>query len=185
MAYDGPLDMNRPLMYCTHKASGARVFMYLDDPGLYLDQHGRPFPEEAAKEAGFQVERYRKQRIMQKERAKFEEAMKAELKISDDVETYLEKGSLRIQHYPETGMAFLERDGERLYATPIPLSTAVTLFNQFVTAEEKERAEGVKQEPGIANSTEVASSPPPTSPEAPEATPKVQNAKKGAAAMLK
>lgn len=179
MAYDGPLDMSRPLMYCTHQASGARIFMYIDAPGEYLDQHARPVPEAMAKEAGFQVDRYRKQRIFNKERAKFEDALKAQLQVSDQVEVYKEEGDLKILHYPETGVAYIEREGVRLNDTPIPLSTAVILFDQFAKMHEDERAEEPKVEPGIANSTEAAPSPPPTSP------PATKGAKVGAAAMLK
>lgn len=179
MAYEGPIDINRGVMYCTVPGyPNYRVFMYIDTPGEYFDGNGNPVPEEAAKAAGFQTERYKKQHILNKEKKKFEELMRDQLKMTDVTEIYREKDGLRIVHYPETGMAYVERDGQRLYDTPVPLSSAVMLFDMFVKGD-NERAEEPKAEPGIAKSTEAAPSPPPTSPSA------TKGAKVGAAAMLK
>lgn len=178
--YDGPIDMNRGVMYCTHPSAVTfRIFMYLDTPGEYLDGHGRPVPERLASEAGFPVERFRKQRLINSEKKKFEETLRNTLNMQETREVHREEAGLTLIHYPETGVAYIEREGERLYDTPIPLATAAILFEEFVK-DAKARAEEVKAEPDIGKASEASPSPPPNSLPA-----EAQAPKKGAAAMLK
>lgn len=175
--YVGPIDMNRGVMYCTVPGHpNFRVFMYLDEPGAYIDGNGNPVPEQTAKRAGFPVEKFRKQALFKSERAKFEAAMRQQLDMTETQEVYAEAEGLQVIHFPDTGNAVIVRDGQRLYPVPVQLSMAMILFEEFVQ-DAKARAEEVKDAPAAdAIGSEQDPSPPPT----PQ-----KGSKVGAAALLK
>lgn len=157
MAYSGKIDVDRGVMQCTHKASGMRISMYIDTPGVYFDDHLNPLPASLAKAAGFPTETLEKKRRMAQEMAKVKASLTAQLQIGSTQEVYKEAGRYRVLHFPETGMAVVESDGERLTPTPVALGVAIVLFDELV----KEMGEGSAAEQVDASSTEATPTPPP------------------------
>ncbi len=62
--FDG-IDRSRPLVEIRGQGI-PRVVMYYDDPGVYLDPHGKPVSEATAKMAGFDVVEDRKAKLVHK-----------------------------------------------------------------------------------------------------------------------
>src|ERR1700675_3607413 len=58
------IDLDRGAMTCSHPSLGIAIYMYLDDPGVYLTEHGNVLEngELLAEEAGFEVAKFSKQR---------------------------------------------------------------------------------------------------------------------------
>lgn len=57
------IDYNRGVTAREEPASGVRVYMYKDAPGLYYDAHGHEVSEKLARRAGFNVPDLRRERL--------------------------------------------------------------------------------------------------------------------------
>ncbi len=58
-----PVDLNRGVSIRVHGATGIRVCMYKDEPGVYFDVNGAPITKlSMATEAGFDTERHERER---------------------------------------------------------------------------------------------------------------------------
>lgn len=118
------IDYDRGVIISKHPTTQVDVYMYTDTPGKYLNAHGVEVAPEFAKAAGFDTEKYDRQRKHKDLLAKAKEAIDAELnydeserKVVDDRDGY----SL-VKLGP--GRFIVESpDGERL--TPVPLAENV------------------------------------------------------------
>lgn len=155
MAYVGPIDMDRGVMYCTHGPSGMVIYMYIDTPGEYFDAHTQPVPETLAKDAGFNTEKYAKQRKRNAEMAKVMKVLDSEMAIDDSRQIHAEKNGYRLISL-ESGLAYVETDEGRLTPTPIPLGTAVIIFNKLVGEDEAKTGEPPKAKPQPQSPTKPA-----------------------------
>lgn len=78
------IDYDRPCIIKTDNGTNMDIFMYKDRPGHYLNAFGKPVSEELARKAGFDVQRYSKQRIRQERLAAATEKVNAELELNDE-----------------------------------------------------------------------------------------------------
>lgn len=129
MAYTGKVDVDRGAMCCIHR-SGMTVWMYLDDPGVYFDDHLALVPDAVAKEAGFNVERNRKLRIRNEELKRVRAVMDEKLQIDSTTQIMAESGRYRLEQY-ENGMARVVTDDGPLFSTPMTFSIAEALFKSL------------------------------------------------------
>lgn len=129
MAYDGKIDVNRGVMYSYH-SSGMRIFMYLDEPGIYFDDHLGHVPDRVAAEAGFNVQRFAKLRLRNMEVAKVKAALDAKLDIQDIKTVLREQGRYRLVQY-DNGMARVETDEGPLTPVPMGVPIAEALFKSL------------------------------------------------------
>lgn len=60
---DRIIDYDRGALIKTHPGTGMDVFMYVDDPGKYLNAHGHAVPETIAQESGYDVEKLGKEKL--------------------------------------------------------------------------------------------------------------------------
>lgn len=81
---DRAIDYDRPTIIKTDNGSNMDVFMYKDDPGVYLNAFGKPVPESIAEKAGFDIARYSKQRIRKQRLAAASAAVNAELDLDEE-----------------------------------------------------------------------------------------------------
>ena len=129
------IDYDRGVIISQHKASGMDVFMYVDTPGVYLNAFGTPVSDQLAKEAGYDVEKFGKDKLKRERMAKAMTAIEAELAIADEVgkkNVIEEKGGFKIvdlgvgRHYVE------DAEGNRLNSIPLPVEQARVLLAQLV-----------------------------------------------------
>ncbi len=78
MRAERKIDYDRGVIINTHPA-GMDVFMYVDTPGVYLNAHGTEVKEVLAREAGFQVDAFARDRLRRERMAKAMEAINLEL----------------------------------------------------------------------------------------------------------
>jgi hypothetical protein len=77
------LDLNRGVKTRFHP-NGMKVSMYLDDPGTYLDDLGKPFPDELAKQAGFDLDKWRKEKLKLQKLAAFKKQLDQEYASAEE-----------------------------------------------------------------------------------------------------
>ncbi len=57
------IDLNRGVTIKMDPASGARVYMYKDMPGMFLNEHGHEVEDALAARCGFQIKELKKKRL--------------------------------------------------------------------------------------------------------------------------
>ncbi len=85
---ENPIDLNRGVTIKTDPSTGARIYMYKDEPGVFLNAHGAVVVETLAARCGFQVkdlmrERRKREALERSAReieAEFEEKMAVKTK---------------------------------------------------------------------------------------------------------
>lgn len=80
---DRSISFNRGVMIQKHVPTGMKVYMYLDNPGHYLNLYGNEVPEALAEKAGFDVSLFAKQRFKREKMTEFESAMEKELALAE------------------------------------------------------------------------------------------------------
>lgn len=81
------IDLNRGVTYQVTR-EGVKVFVYVDDPCQFLSVHGHPVSEDLARNAGFDVEAYKKKCAYKQRLADAADAIRAELEADVDEETH-------------------------------------------------------------------------------------------------
>lgn len=126
------IDVNRGVSIWRYPKGGMDVFMYKNEPGIYLDAHGREVPEKLAKAAGAPVEKYRKRRMIKEEQARVTEALKEKYEL-DAPEVVKEVDGLQLIELPG-GMMRVSRvvEGETEHLSqPIAPEFAKELFEDM------------------------------------------------------
>lgn len=79
---DRLIDYDRGAIINQHTQTGMEVFMYIDEPGVYLDAHLNQVPDLIAAQAGYDVEKLAKERVKKDRKA---QAMKMiDEELADD-----------------------------------------------------------------------------------------------------
>jgi hypothetical protein len=131
------IDLNRGVTMRTHP-QGFYVCMYKDSPGVYLDVNGREVGEQMAKDSGFPVKDFARERLR---RLKLETAMaeiNAEFGKLPEGEVVFEKHGFRVVH-GEAGAFFIEDpDGNRMSEKGSSKPDAIALAEQLASVEANE-----------------------------------------------
>lgn len=77
---ENPIDLNRGVTIKTDPSTGARIYMYKDQPGVFLNAHGAVVAETLAARCGFQV------KDLMRERRKREALIKSAQEIEAEFE---------------------------------------------------------------------------------------------------
>lgn len=122
---DRKIDYDRGVIINAHKASGMDVFMYVDDPGNYLNAHGGKVSSELAAEAGYDIQKLEKERVRRERKLTASQLIDAELADDKDVsqEVVEERDGYKLV---STGLGrhyVLDPDGNKL--TPVHMSLEV------------------------------------------------------------
>jgi hypothetical protein len=136
------IDYDLGVIINIHKNTGMDVFMYVDEPGVYLNAHGDKVAQEIAAEAGYDVEKYSKARVKMDRKKQALAMIDAELADEKDVvEVALaERNGYKVV---STGLGrhhVVDPDGNRLTTFPVSLDIAQKLFDGMAgeaKAEEK------------------------------------------------
>lgn len=100
--------------------AGMAVYMYLERPGVFYNDHAKPVPPALAAAAGYDIEPLLKARRKQEALAKAKQEIESQFRGEVLRETVLEEGEYRLVHVGN-GQHIVEfEDGSSL--TPIPVS---------------------------------------------------------------
>ena len=143
----GKIDVNRGAMYRRSEAVGnIGIWMYIDTPGVYYDDHENEVSEEIARTAGYDVERFRKDRIRRERLAAASSAIEAELEIAGSAgeeEVLAEDAGYKVIGLPLDNAHLVDIDGNRLTPNPVSRPVAMKLF-ESLTAKPAGKAETKK-----------------------------------------
>lgn len=117
-------------------ASDVIVVMDRDNPGVYMDKKGGPMPEAIAKNAGYDIERWKRVASMKADRAAFEAKLK-ELQTGFEREVIETKGKYALVSLGNA-MFQVESDGEPMTDKPMPEPIARILFKDLPGEPEEE-----------------------------------------------
>src|SRR5690606_37787061 len=108
------LDLNRGVMTKFHP-SGIKVNMYLDDPGTYLDDRGQPLDEKFAIQAGFNVERDKREKLKQLKLKAYKEQLDREMRSEEEAlaEAMSQSGNVDVRHIGGGQFAIFDKTGAR------------------------------------------------------------------------
>src|SRR6266699_464625 len=87
----GYIDYDRGVHIRTHHSTGVDVYMYVDNPGVYLSAHGTPVSEALAREAGYPVDEQVKQRELNKRLRAAHAAVYAEMNAGEAAQEIVEE----------------------------------------------------------------------------------------------
>ena len=140
---DRKIDYDRGVIINIHKVSGMDVFMYADDPGVYLNAHGGSVSVAIAKEAGYDTEKLEKDRVKKSRKAQAAAMIEAEFADEKDQEENLviERNGYRVVN---TGLGrhhVLDPDGNRLNAHPLSAEVANKLLDGMAGDGEDKKPE--------------------------------------------
>lgn len=109
------LDLNRGVMTKFHP-SGIKVNMYLDDPGTYLDDRGQPLDEKFAIQAGFNVERDKREKLKQLKLKAYKEQLDREMQSEEEAlaEAMSQSGKVDVRHIGGGQFAIFDKTGARM-----------------------------------------------------------------------
>lgn len=126
------VDYNRGLTKKIHLKTGVDVYMYKDTPGVYLNAYGTPVTEEFAKEAGFDVVTYGREKLKRERIAQVTALVEAELSSGHSVREIAEEiNGFKVIHIGLERYTVEDPESNVLTATPLPLDTASKLLRQL------------------------------------------------------
>lgn len=131
---DMNINYDRGVVKSSHPKLHIDIYMYADEPGVYLNALGKPVPDDMAKEAGFDVEKLAKKKLYRERMALASAALEAELEEAPETRQVLfEQGGLRVVAFGDKGMCVVEDgDGQRLTKQPVTEAQARALVGKLV-----------------------------------------------------
>lgn len=133
------IDFNQGVLIHKEPSTGMKIYMYLGQPGHYLNYNGKAVPETLAKRAGFDTERFAKLRFKQEKMSELNASMEAELELAEaNAEEVVveERGGYKLVKKGLKG-SVVDQDGDSMSEKPLPLAEAKALLNLLVPKEAK------------------------------------------------
>lgn len=138
------IDYDRGVIFQDHPATGMKVYMYVDEPGVYLNAHGNVLPEVIAREAHFDVEKFSKEKAKRERMKAAAEAIEQEFSNSPVEHQILSDVSgFKIVDIGLGRHNVIDPDGNKLNAVPLTKDVAELLVARLVpdAPPKKEKAE--------------------------------------------
>jgi len=126
------IDLNRGVTMKMHPASGVRIYMYKDAPGVFLNAHGHEVADTLASQCGFQIKELKKQR--EKREALAQAATEIEAQFASEQanqnagKVIKEKNGYKIVKYIFGRCWVYGPDGEKMHDKPQTQQEARHLF---------------------------------------------------------
>lgn len=132
------IDLDRGVHSRTHPTLNMEIYMYVDDPGVYLTAHGDPVKPDLAEAAGFPVaEQVREHEI----KTALENAQKQVLEkfgeAQGKIKVVKERGGFRILDIGLGRHNVLTTGGDVLNKEPLTLELAQVLLDNLAPVPEK------------------------------------------------
>lgn len=136
------IDYNRGVMKRTASTAGVNVYMYLDQPGVYLSAHGTPVSEGLAKDAGYDTAELSRQKQMKERIAEAHEAIRKEFEANDTVfQVVAERQGFKVMDIGLGRFQVLDPEGGVLTKEPLSKDLALAVLDQLAPEEEEKPAE--------------------------------------------
>lgn len=143
------IDLDRGVTKRIHP-HGFGVCMYKDDPGVYYDTSGNKVADEVAKEAGFPVDGYAKERQRREKLAKAMAEINAEFGNIPVGEVISKVGGYAVKHVGGGGFVLVDPDGNTLTKQPMDKNAAIKLARKMAASEASAKSDegsGQSQKP--------------------------------------
>lgn len=116
--------------------TGVEVFMYVDDPGVYLSAHGTPVAEELARAAGYDVAKFAKERKLKERLKQAHASIQKELEMesakSDNRIVVKEKSGFKVVDIGIGRHIVQDPEGNVLHVGHLTGEQALILIDQLV-----------------------------------------------------
>lgn len=133
----GYIDYDRGVEIRTHHLSGVDIFMYVDEPGVYLSAHGTQVSEQMARECGYPVDDQVRQRELKKKLKAAHDAIYQEMAQGEENSIVVcEKDGFQIVDIGLGRHQIMSPDGDKLTDVPLPLEQAQAVLQQLVPDKE-------------------------------------------------
>lgn len=130
---DRKIDYDRGVQIYTHPLGNIDVYMYVDEPGVYLNAFGVEVSEEMAAQAGYPVEQLRKARQRKERMAQAMVLIEKELELVGQVRDVVkENKGFKVVHIGLERYHLEDPDGGVLTAAPVNKAQALKLLGQLV-----------------------------------------------------
>lgn len=129
------IDVNRGVEIRRERSTGVRVYMYVSEPGVYLNAFGKPIAESFAAKAGFPVEQYARARTAREKIADFTRKMQDEMNVENLTENrkvLASRGGYTVYEMPYGNAVVVSDEGDNLTPTPIAKAQAMELLEALV-----------------------------------------------------
>jgi len=134
------INLDRGVHSRTDPGTGMEVYMYVDDPGVYLSAHGTEVDVELARRAGFPIDEQMKKRHIKLALKNAQDKVLAELAEADKSEKVVvkEKAGFKVVDIGYDRYRVHDPDGDLLTPSPLSLRESVILLDQLVPGSEDE-----------------------------------------------
>lgn len=126
------IDLNRGVLIRKMRDANMKIFMYFDTPGIYYNVHGKEIPEAVARAAGFETERYAKQRLKREKMKEFERTIEAQLAMEaeDDAPPAIlaERGEFKVIDAKLGNVWVIDASGDKMNERPITQEAGMLLL---------------------------------------------------------
>lgn len=133
------IDLDRGVMIRKAQGPNMKIFMYIDEPGVYYNVHGGEVPKDLAKLAGYDVEKYAKLKWKRDRMSEFQAQIERELEIENSEEPAKiiasEKGFEVRAHGGLGAVDVFDPDGGKLNDRPITEAEGLLLL-KFMAGEQ-------------------------------------------------
>ena len=130
------IDLDRGVISRSHPSLGMDVYMYVDDPGVYLTAHGTEVALALAEQAGFEVDKYAKQHKIKVAMANAQADVLAQFNEAT-TEVLVERNGFKVVDIGLGRCNVLSPDGDLLNKTPVSREQAEILL-KHLTPDEKD-----------------------------------------------
>jgi hypothetical protein len=145
------IDYDRGVLIRVHAQTGMDIFMYADQPGVFLNAHGTEVTPLLAQQAGYDTDKLVKER---KKRERMAEAMakiEREMDGQDEVESKIveERDGYKIMDIGLGRHNLVDPDGDNLNTIPLPLEQAKLLLDSLIPVKVQQAPAPVEVEPVV------------------------------------
>lgn len=139
-------DFDRGLIIRTHLPSGMDVFMYRNEPGVFMNAFGKSVSDAIAKEAfgHARFDELTRRRQFRQKMKDAERAIEAEMAMVAKIEKRVVRKAAGLNLVDVGNEQYLieDADGGRLTPQPLPRPTAEKVFDKLVGDESEQAPEG-------------------------------------------
>lgn len=132
------IDVRRGVNIRRHRGQMMYIYMYFDDPGIYYNKHGHEVPAQLAAEAGFEVDKYAKERYKRARMNEFKSKLEQELMAADEAPTdtvIAERGGFKLVKAGERHGKVFDSEGFAMNDRPVLMEDAEKLFNHLAPVD--------------------------------------------------
>lgn len=126
------INFDRGVIFAEDPASKVNVYMYVDEPGIYRNAFEHIVSDDLARAAGFDVEKYAKDRLYRERMAAAKEAIEVELSKASEVVEVEERGGFKVLDIGLGRHNVTDPEGRVLNAEPLPKDIASALLKRLV-----------------------------------------------------